>query len=332
MHVEMGPRFILSDRSVSGEPGRAWNTPGWGIPAYARARMAAGLAGPQKPMPIGARYFCGEGDAAHSAHPCAQGSKYGAAPAAYQEAVTAHYTEEHPDLHYPVNQAKLDHDAVAAKAKARKKALKDSRETLKLLQDLMAAGQLPVEGGVDMSGQALSVARPRELADITAFDFPDTNVADAGTEELELDQLISIAARRGRRFLGVELQALSNEFLQEIITLTADTVLQTDIQLNTRTGNHAVDDPEQIWRMDFGWSINITEGSQSEFILDELRPAEPGGKVYVAPRLFWRFTNNLDRQVDIGDLFGRIYSVDQALSAFLLFEMLEESSGLFALT
>lgn len=313
MLVSLGPRYLLSDRSSTGEPGRAWGVPGWGIPSWGAGRTR-NLAGPLKPMPIGARYFCGDGGKEHGETPCAQGNKFGATKDAYQEAVTKHYTEEHPDLHYPLDQDALDAKAIEAKH-------------ARLLKRAKAVG-----GMVDLSGQALPVARPRELADISAFDYPDANVADAGAEEIELDQLISIAARRGRRFLGVEHQALSNEILTEIITLTTDTALQVDLQLNTRTGIHAIDDPEQIWRSDIGVSLNVTEGSQTNIIVDELRPAEPGGKVYVAPRLFWRFTNNLDRQVDIGDLFVRIYSVDQPLSAFLLFEMLEESSGLFALT
>ncbi len=323
MLLRLGPRYLLSDSSPSGVPGRAYDSPGWGVPRWGPARVAAGFAGPMKPVPIGARYYCG--DCGDGTEAVAWGHKYGATKDAYQEAITAHYTEDHKDLHYPLPQDDLDR---MHKAKAKMMALEVLAKDLKDLKEWSPQG---VGGGTDLSGEYLRVERPRELPDFTEFDFPDANVADAGTEEIELDQLISIQARQGRRFLGVELENLDNELAVEMITLTADNVLSAGLQLNTRAGTHHLDDPENIWRANLFQTINITEGS-SMGPLWSINNPPPGGSVYVAPRLFLRFENNLDRQVDIGDLFIRIATVAQPLSTFLLFELLEQFSGLFGLT
>lgn len=330
MLLRLGDRMIVADRMPGGAPGPAYGVSGWGIPRYGGQ---APLYGPMKPMPVGARYFCGDDYPMYEAEeqPCAMGNRYDSTREDYQNAVTAHYTEEHSDLHYPVDQAKLNAEAMASKVKARAKAKAESAETLTLLRKLVEQGQVPVKGGTDLSAGYLRVERPRELPDFTEFDFPDANVADAATEEIELDQLISIAARQGRRFLGVELQSLDVELSTEMITLTADTVLGLALQLNTRTGTHNLDDPENIWRAQISWALNVTEGSQSDVMFSENRPP-PGGSVYVAPRLFLRLTNNLDAQIDLGALFIRIATVAQPLSTFLLFELLEQFSGLFGLT
>lgn len=182
----------------------------------------------------------------------------------------------------------------------------------------------------DVSAGYLRVERPSELPDFTEFDFPDADLADTATEEIELDQLISLAARQGRRFLGCELQGLMTEFQVEYQTVldNADLAMVLDISLNTRTGGHSLDDPENLWRFAVATIIaNIeadaaTGSAVSESWLEENRPP-PGGTVYVSPRLFWRFANNMDRQVDTGDLFTRIATVDQKLSTTLLFELLE---------
>ena len=325
MLLSLGPRYLLSDRSASGEPGRSWGVSGMGIPRWGAQRIGRGLVGPMKPLPIGARYFCGDGyDKAHE-EACAYGHKAGPSKAEYQEAITAHYTDEHPDLHYPIDQDALDKYVLEAAKKQAQKA------QAKVLLEMAKKGAAKVEGGDDLSGTIPRVTRPRELPDFTEFDFPDADVADAGVEEIELDQLISIAARQGRRLIGVEIQNVSREVGIEMVTLAADNSLEMQLELNTRTGAQNLDDPENLWRytMNTGW-VEGTAGAAASGVFVEVN--DPHAAVYVAPRLFWRFTNNLDRQVDTGDLFVRIGTVSQRLSTFLLFELLEQFSGLFGLT
>jgi predicted GIY-YIG superfamily endonuclease len=326
MLLRLGDKLMIADRMPGGAPGPAYGRSGWGIPSW--GGLAPLAMGPMKPEPVGARYFCGDDYPMYEAQeiPCAQGNQYTGTKADYQEKVTEHYHEEHPDLHYPIDQVGLDR-----MAKMKRKAASILRTQADLKELAKWNKENGVGGGVDLSNEYLRVERPRELPDFTEFDFPDANVADAATEEIELDQLISIAARQGRRFLGYELQSLDLELATEMVTLAADTVLEAAFQLNTRTGNHNLDDPENLVRATLEWALNVTEGSQSD-IMFSAHNAPPGGLVYVAPRLFWRFFNNLDRQVDIGDMFVRIATVTQPLSTFLLFELLEQFSGLFGLT
>lgn len=333
MLLRLGDRMMLADRMPGGPPGPAYGVSGWGIPSYGGQ---AALYGPMKPMPVGARYFCGDDYPMYQAQaePCAQGNKYDSTRAAYQEAVVAHYKEEHPDLHYPIPQSDLDR---MHRFKAKEAAHKILAKELEELKTWKPEG---VEGGsTDLSGSFQPVTRPRELPDFTEFDFPDADLADAATEEIELDQLISIAARQGRRFLGVEMQGFANELGAEFSTAldNADLVMDFVIQLNSRTGGHNLDDPENIWRTELSAvvaNIEATAGTGTSIFwaFSEENSAPPGGVVYVSPRLFWRFVNNLDRQIDTGDLFTRIATVSQRLSTFLLFELLEQYSGLFGLT
>ncbi len=331
MLLRLGDKMMIADRMPGGAPGPAYGVSGWGMPRWA---SPLNMSLEMKPTPVGARYFCGDDYPQSKAQtePCAMGNMYDSTRMAYQDAVTAHYTDEHPDLHYPIDQDGLD-SMHAAKRKA-ESILRMHAE----LKDLKKWNE-GVGGGTDFSSSFQPVTRPRELPDFTEFDFPDANVADAGTEEIELDQLISIQARQGRRFLGVEIQNIGSEMGSEFLTATdnADLQIVGDLQLNTRTGGHNLDDPENIWRMLFRRdvaNIEATAGTGTAIVIDtiERNDAPPGGQVYVAPRLFWRFSNDLDRQVDIGDLFVRIATVDQRLSTFLLFELLEQYSGLFGLT
>ncbi len=329
MLLRLGNQFLLSDRSVGGQPGRAHNVSGWGIPAWGPGRMRNPV-GPMKPMPIGARYFCGDCDSVKENEPVAFGHKFGASKAEYQDAVTAHYGDNHPDLHYPIDQPGLD---AMAKAKRHAQAILETQSQLK---ELAAWNKKQgVGGGIDVSGSYLPVSRVRELPDFTEFDFPDSNVADAAVEEIELDQLISIQARQGRRMLGVEIQNLGIEIATEYLTIAsgADHEMTSLLELNTRTGGFNLDDPENLWRHRVSMVVSIsaaTEVTQADLL--EINDLSPGGVVYVAPRLFWRFSNELDRQVDTGDLMTRIATINQPLSTFLLFELLEQFSGLFGLT
>jgi len=335
--LRLGDQMLIADRLPGGVPSRAYGVSGWGIPSYGGQAPFAG--GPMKPMPVGARYFCGDCDSVKKNEPVAQGNIYNSTKSQYQEAVTAHYTEAHADLHYPVDQAAADLSLIEKNAVKAKAARARQAHIEELLVELVAQGKLAVAGGqggsVDLTGSILPVTRPRELPDFTEFDFPDANLADAAAEELELDQLISIAARQGRRFLGVELQNLGTELGTEFATIASAAIsIDSRLELNTRTGTHNLDDPEQLWRQETAGRMVDTEpaSAMNWYLTSGTRDPPPGGRVYVAPRLFYRFLNNMDRQVDIGDLFALIATVAQPLSTFLLFELLEEFSGLFGLT
>ena len=348
MIISLGPRYLLSDRSPVGEPGRAWNQSGWGIPRWGAQRIAAGMMGPMKPMPIGARYFCGDCESVKENKPVAFGHKFGATKAAYQEEITAHMTENHKDLHYPIPQDLLDaHEAAKSKAHAKLILLKNLQDVgvqltkaeKKLIEPDFGSNGNGIGGGQDYSSSYQAVSRPRELPDFTEFDFPDANVADDGVEEIEFDQLISIQARMGRRFLGVELQNLDVEAETEFTTApdNADLVIDALLEFNTRTGGFNLDDPENLWRFRRGQAVanvEATAGTGAAISADYLgiNNVPPGGRVYVSPRGFWRFTNQMDRQVDTGDLFALLATIDQRLGTFLLFELLEQYSGLFGLT
>ncbi len=325
---------------MDGQPGRAWNQSGWGIPKWGSGRTRD-LSGPMKPQPIGARYFCGDCDSTKENRPVAFGHKFGPTKAEYQEQITAHYGENHKDLHYPIDQNMID-----AHAKAKRKAhthlvllkqleeigVKLTEKEHKAIEELMG----DVSGGIDISSSMMPVSRPRELLDFTEYDYPDANVADAATEEIEFDQLISIAARQGRRFFGMELQNLDIEIATEFLTApdNADLDITFALEVNTRTGQHNLDDPENIWRFrnaDIVANIEATAGTGTAIYgnWSHLNNPVTGGVVYVSPRLFARFSNEMDRQIDTGDLFARMGTLSQQLGTFLLFELLEQYSGLF---
>ena len=324
MFLTLGERFGMDDRGAPGQ------VSGWGIPGWGQKRSQMGLVGPMKPLKVGARYFCGDCISLRDNKPVAAGNKFTSSKSEYQDGVLAHYTDNHPDLHYPIDQTGLD-----AMHKAKRKA----EAILRLNADLKALSKWDGGvggGGLDWSGEYQPVTRPRELPDFTEFDFPDANVADAGAEEIELDQLISIAARQGRRLLGVELQGLEVEASTEFLTApdNADLEIAATLQLNTRTGLQNLDDPENLWQSTFFQEVaNIeTTAGTGTAVTDSFFGANlvpPGGVVYVSPRLFFRFINDMDRQVDTGDLFTRIATISQPLSTFLLFELLEQYSGLF---
>jgi len=174
----------------------------------------------------------------------------------------------------------------------------------------------------DVGGGAFrKISRARELPDYTAFTWPAATVTDTSSEEIEIDQALSLAGRRGRRLLGVQYGGMDVDFATERITITADIDLAYSIALNTRTGSHALEDPEFLWGDSVHEAINVTESS-SQLYRDRYEiPME--GEVYVAPRLFWRVTNNMDSSWSADQFGARIASINQRLSFQLFIELLE---------
>jgi hypothetical protein len=182
-------------------------------------------------------------------------------------------------------------------------------------------------GAIQLGGEPyVGIRRTRELPYYNAFTFPAANLADAGTEEIEIDQALSLVGRRGRRLLGAQIGGLGNLWATERITHAADIVLSLGIQLNTRTGSFSLADPEQLWVHGWYEAINVTEGSSQVYQNPYHIP--PEGEVYVAPRLFWRFTNDLDRTSTAAELNARIASVSQPLNLNFFYELLERFADL----
>ena len=108
----------------------------------------------------------------------------------------------------------------------------------------------------------------------------------------------------------------------EFLTVNSvDHQMAIQFALNTRTGAQNLDDPENLWRKTFQVvSTDAEPGSaMMALAMSEEASIPPGGAVYVAPRLFWRVSNDLDAVLSAGTMFSRIATVDQKLSTFLLF-------------
>ncbi len=176
----------------------------------------------------------------------------------------------------------------------------------------------------DLSTQMLA-APGRERPDYTLFDFPDASLADAATEEIEIDQALSLAGRFGRDFLGVQIGGVIGQFNDEHLTIsTADHEQTVDMSLNTRTGAFTLQDPERIWSAVYSAVTTAPTTATSEQLninMNAIQIGEPF--LYVAPRLFWRVVNNGDQTYAIGDFDMRMASISVKLTFRLFIELLE---------
>lgn len=174
---------------------------------------------------------------------------------------------------------------------------------------------------MDVGGGWIPLSRRVELPDFTTFDFPAANLADTAAEEIELDQALSLAGRRGRRYFGMKIQGAYEQLLDSLIADTADVHLHDVWSLYTRTGAFNIDDPELIDRWQIGAALNVTEGSSHHYV-ESLGPFA-GGEVYVAPRLFSELENQSDAQINADTLFMRMATISQRLSFQTFIELLE---------
>ncbi len=164
-----------------------------------------------------------------------------------------------------------------------------------------------------------------ERPDITPFTFPAATLTDASAEEIEIDQALSLASRQGRDFLGALVVGISEAMETEFLTIgTADFDMRLLATLATRTGAFDLSDPELIWRYYVGSATAAPTTAQSENFRPQVDPlplAEPF--LYVAPRLFWRVTNNIDASLVADAHSCRLYSMARKLSFRLFIELLE---------
>lgn len=173
--------------------------------------------------------------------------------------------------------------------------------------------------------RAFLEARGAERPDYTTFTFPAANLSDASSEEIEIDQALSLQGRFGRDFLGAQVGSVLDNFETEHLTIgVADHQMDLQIFLNTRTGTFGFEDPEQIWSWHVGQVVTAPTTATSQAFTpnkEDLIYGEP--ELYVAPRLFWRVTNNLDAQINANDMGARMASVSIRLTFNLFIELLE---------
>ena len=296
---------MIAGTKPNGEPMAFFDNDqvGSGVPRYTRAPGYQLLASPI-PSVVGARYICGQcgnhnvgfdggAEATHD-HPAdvVYNMYQGGSKAAYAEAVHAHNVEQ--------------------------KHKEGSMITRGPPKDV-GGGSGPSDPD---GGGYVAFSRRTELMDYTAFTAPNAAVTDTSTEEIEIDQALSLAGRRGRRFFGVSYSGPVSDILASIVVDTADVRLLYSLALNTRTGGFGPQSPEELWFQEVTYTLNATEGAMTgPNVVTMMAP--PGGDVYVAPRLFWRFVNNLDATV-AADAWGvRIASIDQPLSFQVFIELLE---------
>lgn len=178
----------------------------------------------------------------------------------------------------------------------------------------------------NLSPQFMLPAPGRERPDYTIFSFPAANVLDTAIEEIELDQALSLAGRFGRDLLGVQVRNVLGTMATEWLSAGgADLEITALIKLATRTGSFDLSDPELLWLVHYV-ALQATVGTDagpSVFNphMEELTYGEP--ELYVAPRLFWRFQNEMDATVVADALDARISSVSRKLTFPLFVELLE---------
>ena len=179
----------------------------------------------------------------------------------------------------------------------------------------------------NLSGQFMLPAPGLERPDYTLISFPAANLTDTSSEEIELDQALSLAGRFGRDLLGVQVRNIMGQMGTEFLTTvqTADHEMKAIIRLATRTGSFSLSDPELLWLIEY-LHIQAAEasgvaGRVFNANVEELWYAEP--ELYVAPRLFWRLENNIDATISADVLDARISSMSRRLNFRLFVELLE---------
>ncbi len=284
---------------------------GMGVPGYTKRGRNYSMLGTTIPTPMGARYFPPEPDfdeATDNPIPIAAGYKWNGGRPAYRQRVFK-----------------------AAMNNPKGLGFKNRNQVEKQLGEeayLPGWNTLKVGGaGGNVSHQFHLEAPGRERPDYTLISFPAANVVDAAGEEIELDQALSLAGRFGRDLLGIDTQGILETMATEHLTrTTADHEMQALVRLQTRTGAlFSLSDPELLYRA--RWTDVMAAGAtpvdnvmmNTHFY--ETVYGEP--ELYVAPRLFWRFDNDLDATVSADALDGRISSISKRLTFQLFVELLE---------
>ncbi len=185
--------------------------------------------------------------------------------------------------------------------------------------------------GLEYRGTMLA-APGAERPDYTDVSYPAANLADASTEEIEIDQALSLQGRFGRDLLGVIQGHFMGDFRTEHLTIgAADHEMFATTSLSSRTGQFFLNDPELMWYEEIGQALNFVTGTATDAFRDVMNLQLEGMTLgepflYVSPRLFWRFANDTDAQVTADSWRARIGSVSRRLTFRLFIELLERFS------
>lgn len=164
-----------------------------------------------------------------------------------------------------------------------------------------------------------------ERPDYTAFTWPAAAVTDTSVEEIEIDQALSLQGRQGRDFLGCQFSGILNDLAAEHLTIaTADHTMELILTLASRTGAYGMEDPELLWL----WEIHTAVTAPTTATSESFQPVHSGltigePELYVAPRLFFRVSNNIDATIAAASASARIASVSRRLTFNLFIELLE---------
>ncbi len=168
-----------------------------------------------------------------------------------------------------------------------------------------------------------------ERPDYTIFTGPAATIVDTASEEIELDQALSLAGRFGRDYLGMQIFGAMGEVAAEHQTITAaDHFMGLVINLQSRTGAFGAADPEVLDEWTVSQATSFITGTATDAflfvwnpIVEQMAYGEP--ELYVAPRLFFDFENNLDASITADVMAVRIASVSRKLTFELFVELLE---------
>ncbi len=302
---------------------------GSGVPRYYSGRGAfAGFASGTEPKPVGARYFPPEPERIDDKPvPFVYGSIWEGGREAYQQKVYNAAKTGRQKFGFSkkdILALKPGADPPTAPSKVVGPPLEEL--IAKAVADALdARGNSPVGGASNLSGWNQMAAPGRERPDYTIFSWPAATLTDGSAEEIEIDQALSLAGRFGRDFLGAQVLRLLNAMATEHLTITtADHDMLAVLSLASRTGTFTFADPELMWTKQYMTAVTAPTTATSENfrpVTEESILGEPF--LYVAPRLFWRVTNNIDASLTANAQDVRISSVSRRLSFNLFIELLE---------
>ncbi len=182
--------------------------------------------------------------------------------------------------------------------------------------------------GLEYRGTMLA-APGAERPDYTDISYPAANLTDGSTEEIEIDQALSLQGRFGRDLLGVIQGHFMQDFRTEHLTIgAADHEMFFTTSLASRTGQFFLNDPELMWYEEIGQASGFVTGTATDAFRDIMNLQLEGmvlGEpfLYVSPRLFWRLANNMDATITADSIRSRIGSVSRRLTFRLFIELLE---------
>lgn len=159
--------------------------------------------------------------------------------------------------------------------------------------------------------------------------LPNANIADTGSEEVEIETGISIMDRAILRYLGLVHTGTQNAFIDALTGTAASTQLFA-LGIQTRTGEQFnTSDPELVDRLDFVYrNAGDADAAATEFVLERTFPPKEG-QLVASPRLVFRQDNDLGQTVNANDYQVRLaYEFEQVTTATFL-QLAEMQADIF---